>query len=137
MQKQAIDIAKIVAALQRVKGMAGRAAKGFTTGIGAGFGDMADVAGGKNKLKNILNPNVTARGSDSSRLLRESPVGRAGNYGARAGHAVALTSPITVPGGILSARAASRGEDKNAAYAQGFVNKCAELGVDPKVLIGQ
>lgn len=134
MQKKAISLEQVMAALQRIKGMAIRGTKGFGTGVGAGLGDIADVARGKNKLKNVLSPSVTAHGSDSSRLLKHHPVGRAGEWGSRIGHAAGVSAPVTVPAGGLAALL-SGGDDKTAVYKQGFVDKCAAMGVNPKALV--
>jgi hypothetical protein len=119
LQKRAIDPKVIIEAFKRLASMAGRGAKGFGKGV---------VHQGK-VLGNVFTGNA-APGLEN--LMSEvKPLGRAGTAGAITGAGFTNAAPVL---GGMGLQAIGPHGHKNA-YDQGFIDKCAELGVDPKQLL--
>lgn len=134
-QKQSIAIpgsaamgaagAKVLDLLKRIPSMASRGARGFGKGLGAGGRNSIAMA------KDIFSatPASSFVPEDIDKII--AGTGRAGKWGGRIGEAAIPAAGIS--GGIRGTRKLM--EKAQEAYAFGFMDKCAYLGVDPEQLL--
>ena len=121
MDKKAVNIKSVIDFLRRLKGMGMRGAQGFGRGVKQIPGD----------IKNVFS------GIPLEQSIRSEPFiisGRSGLLGHRLGRWGTL--PVGTIG-ITEALRPGNPDQAKLAYDQGFIDKCAEMGVDPEALVKQ